>query len=63
MSLILNEGLVTIEGSAFKGCVKLEGVTVPGSVESIGTSAFENCKAMTHVTFGDGECYFWRRRV
>lgn len=42
-SVIIAEGIRSIEASAFYGCAKLVKITVPDSVSYIGTYAFFNC--------------------
>ena len=41
--VIIPEGVITIESSAFFECTSLEELTIANTVESIGTSAFTNC--------------------
>ena len=36
---------------AFAGCVALKSITIPASCESIETSAFENCRSLTDLSF------------
>ena len=40
-------------GPYFQNQTKLESVTIPNSVTSIGNSAFENCSALTSIQFPD----------
>lgn len=42
-----------IARAAFDGCVCLENVFIPSSIESIGGSAFTSCYNLSSVTFGD----------
>lgn len=48
--LILNEGLLEIERWAFYDCAALTSITIPSSVKSIRTSAFERCQSLTKAT-------------
>lgn len=41
-SVIIPDGVTTIEGSAFSGCKNLANITIPDSVTSIGSSAFKD---------------------
>lgn len=42
-SVVIPDGVTTIETYAFADCVQMDSVTVPASVESIGEGAFRNC--------------------
>ncbi len=48
------QGTRLICSEAFYGNYGLTSVTIPGSVTSIGGSAFENCTGLTSVTLGEG---------
>ena len=49
-SIILPEGLLTIEPQAFSWCSSyLESVTIPTTLTSIGTQAFRNCTKLKEV--------------
>lgn len=48
-SLVLNEGLESIELQAFSGSQKLASVVFPASLKEIGEHAFEDCVALTEV--------------
>lgn len=64
--LVIPEGVTEIAGGAFKGCLDIESVTIPGSVTEIrgvlrdrrGYSykcgAFEECTYLERVTIGEG---------
>lgn len=39
---------------AFQNCIKLEAITLPDSIESIGMSAFENCSGLESINIPDG---------
>ncbi|MDE7399370.1 MAG: leucine-rich repeat protein [Oscillospiraceae bacterium] len=43
-----------IESRAFENCAGLTGITIPGSVESIGEDAFANCVNLSSVTIENG---------
>ena len=63
-SLTLREGLVSIGAYAFQNCfisadssVAYTGqtaLTIPGSVETVGSYAFKGCKGITRLTLGEG---------
>jgi hypothetical protein len=46
-------GVVTME-DAFSDNTNLTGVVIPGSVTTVGNSAFAGCSALSSVTFGNG---------
>lgn len=48
---IYDDSLTTIADEVFKGCPKLEEVTVGNSVSSIGANAFADCPKLENVTF------------
>ena len=50
----LSEGLRAIEAESFRGCIKLEEICVPGSVERIEARAFLNCMALEKTVFSNG---------
>lgn len=50
-SVVIEEGVTKIGGSAFGGCSNLTSVTIPGSVKSIGSSAFSGCTSLTDVEY------------
>jgi len=49
-SVIIPNGVTTIEYTAFQDCEKLTSVTIPDSVTSIEGNAFLGCKSLTSVT-------------
>ncbi len=52
--LELNEGIIAIEGGAFRDCDNLKEVTIPDSVKAIGAFAFYDCSNLNTVVIGDG---------
>lgn len=53
-SIIIPDGITTIEGSAFEGRRSLTSITIPNSVTSIGFYAFKDCVSLTSITIPDG---------
>lgn len=50
-SIVLNEGIVTIEDGALGGQSKLTEITIPASVTVMGEEAFRNCSNLQVVKF------------
>ena len=63
-SVVIPEGVVSIEDRAFSGCEALKKVTLPESLREIGKSAFSHC-ALEAVSLPDGvesigeSCFSW----
>ncbi|MBO5937279.1 MAG: leucine-rich repeat protein, partial [Clostridia bacterium] len=55
-SLIISEGVTGIGETVFHGFNKIEAVTVPASVETMGYCAFANCNKLASVTFAEDSC-------
>ena len=53
-SVIIPEGVPSIELMAFAGCRALTTVSIASSVKTIGTSAFSGCIALTTVNIANG---------
>ena len=53
-SLTLKAGTYSIVGGAFYNKQKLTNITIPDSVERIGSYAFHQCTGLTNVTIGSG---------
>lgn len=51
-SVVLHEGLSTIEDESFYACSHLETVKLPNSLKSIGNSAFEKCSRLVKMKLG-----------
>ncbi len=51
---IAEKPVTAIGVSAFKGCIGLTSVTIPGCVKHIYSFAFENCTGLTNVTIQNG---------
>lgn len=50
-SVVIPDGVETIQKYAFYGCTKLGSVTLPESCETIGAYAFTNCAVLENVNF------------
>ena len=50
-SLILPEGLKTVEQCAFNNCFNLKNLSIPSSMTSVGYLAFAECPATCNITF------------
>ena len=63
-TIIIPEGVTTIETDAFYNCSNLYNITIPDSVTTIGDGAFEYCESLTEISIPDsvttiGEDAFW----
>ena len=52
-TVIMENGVTSIGGSAFRECTGLTSVTIPNSVKGIGEKAFYGCTGLTSVTIPD----------
>ncbi len=52
-TVIIEDGVTSIGGYAFRGCSKLTSATIGNSVTSIGEWAFEGCSGLASVTIGE----------
>ena len=52
-SVVLEEGVANIGGSAFYGCTNLANVVIPSSVTNIGNSAFSGCTGLSSISIPD----------
>ncbi len=53
-SVVLPEGITTIEEMAFSGCHSLESVTIPSTVTELGRGAFNDCQKLDNVVIPAG---------
>lgn len=53
-SVTISDGPSIIEDSAFNGCTSMYGVAIPGSVVTVGRSAFENNWYIRSIKFSEG---------
>ncbi len=49
-SVIISEGVLSVDGSAFAGCTALSSVVIPDSVVTLGEGAFNGCTGLTELT-------------
>lgn len=56
--VVLPDTLTRIEDSAFKNCVYLEYIFIPGNVEYIGTGAFDNCLSLNSIHVSSANASF-----
>ena len=66
-SVIIPDGVTTLEESVFNGCDNLSSVTIPNSVTSIGYKAFYRCLSLPFINIPNsvtsiGELAFWECR-
>ena len=53
--VVIDEGVTSIAGYAFKNCTNLTEVHIPASVTSISYNVFQGCTALTDVYYGSNE--------
>ncbi|MBQ2738601.1 MAG: leucine-rich repeat protein [Oscillibacter sp.] len=51
---VVGEGVAYLGACSFQDCQELTGVTLPGSLTTIGNYAFENCTALTEIDLPEG---------
>ena len=49
-SVELQDGMTSIDSSAFANCTGLESITIPDSVTTVGDYAFKSCRNLTSIT-------------
>jgi hypothetical protein len=59
-SIVVFDGVTSIQGVAFSGCSSLRSVVIPDSVTSIGGWAFKDCTNLTNIQF-NGTTEQWRK--
>ena len=52
--VIIGEGITSIEGNVFQGCVNLLTVSMPSTLKSIGLYAFANCSSLRNMNIPSG---------
>lgn len=53
-SVIIPEGVTTIEGGAFYCCLDLKQIRLPSTLRTIGNAAFDNCSSLTEINIPEG---------
>jgi hypothetical protein len=53
-SVVLPDGITSIQPSAFAGCTNLANIALPKTLKSIGGEAFAECISLTRVTIPEG---------
>ena len=53
-SIVLNDGITSIGGNAFKGQSLLESIRLPADLTSVGASPFDGCSKLKTIEFPDG---------
>ena len=53
-SAVVSEGITSIPGEAFSRCPKLESVTLPSTLKSIGMHAFQYTDSIKSITIPNG---------
>lgn len=53
-TVVLPDGLQTIEGKTFEGCKLLKSINIPNSLKKIGKRAFWHCESLKNVTLPQG---------
>ncbi|MBQ4423010.1 MAG: leucine-rich repeat protein [Clostridia bacterium] len=54
VTIILDDGIVSIIGNAFRNCTRLKSFVIPESVRAIGDNAFYGCTGLQSITIGNG---------
>ncbi len=52
-TIVIPEGVTSIEANAFFDCTSLTSITIPDGVTSIGDGAFYDCSSLTSITIPD----------
>ncbi len=59
VSVVIENGIETIDYTAFSGCSKLSSITIPDSVTSIGENAFKSCTSLKTIEIPNGVKKFY----
>lgn len=60
-NVVLNEGVTTINGNAFKDCKNLHFVEFPSTIFEIGPNSFQGCTSLTSIVFPENFCWIYDR--
>lgn len=55
VSIVIPDGITTIEESVFLNCNKLTNITIPASVTEISSNTFHNCDKLTDIYYAGSE--------
>ena len=58
-SVVIQDGVTSIENSAFEDCSSLRSVIIPKGVTSIGSQAFKGCSGLTSVVIPDSVTHIY----
>lgn len=58
--VVIPEGVVAIQSSAFSGCESLASVTIPKSMRAIGINVFKGCTSLAEIRF-EGTMAQWEK--
>lgn len=50
-SIIIPDGVKTLDDYCFTYCTSLKNITIPASIETIDEGAFSGCSALSSITF------------
>jgi hypothetical protein len=50
----MEEGILEIDGSAFKDCTSLKNITIPKSIQKINGYVFNNCSSLEQIVLPEG---------
>lgn len=59
VNIALENGIESIQANAFRNCVYLEKVYIPGSLKEIGDNAFSNCLSLSGVVLSENNSNFY----
>ena len=52
--LTVSEGIINIMKNSFRGCICLETVSLPSTLQTVGSNAFEDCKKLKNINLPEG---------
>lgn len=55
--IVISEGITAIEDNTFLGCIKLESVSLPSTIEKIGNYAFMYCTSLKNIHIPEKASY------
>ena len=57
--LTIKDDVTLIKGEEFKGRTDIKTVILPGTVDSVGQSAFAGCKSLREIVLSEGVRWIW----